>query len=219
MEFLDPLNDRVAQAVSDSLNLMRNSSEVPVRAPRALEGDPWSPVKITVFTDVLCSHCATLHESLSNIFKSVPPGSFHLESRHYPLDGHCNARLSPRGPEEVRCDGARAQICMEGNDRSFEYAGRIFAHQQGLVREQLLEFAEPWMDRDDLEACMADSKTAGYLRADVEWAGEFSPGGTPFVLVNGREGTAYGPFLYAIILAGGDPDHPAFATLPEPSSK
>ncbi len=219
MDFLDPLSPRVAQAVSDSLNLMRNSAVVPVRAPRALEGDPWSPVKITVFTDVLCTHCATLHESLDNIFRSIPTGSFHLEARHYPLDGHCNANLPRRGSESVRCDGARAQICMEGNDRSLEYTGRILANQQGLVREQLFEFAEPWMDREDLEACLKDSKTADYLKADVDWAGEFSPRGTPLVLVNGREGTPFGPFLYAIILAGGDPDHPAFASLPEPSSR
>jgi len=36
------------------------------------------------------------------------------------------------------------------------------------------------------------------------------------VLVNGRHGSAFPPFLYAIALAGGSPDHSAFDGLPPP---
>ena len=40
--------------------------------------------------------------------------------------------------------------------------------------------------------------------------------GTPLVLVNGRKGSAFGPFLYAMVLTEGRPDHPAFGALPAP---
>jgi hypothetical protein len=35
-------------------------------------------------------------------------------------------------------------------------------------------------------------------------------------LVNGREVPAYPQFLYAMVLAEADPEHPAFAVLPPP---
>jgi serine/threonine-protein kinase len=38
--------------------------------------------------------------------------------------------------------------------------------------------------------------------------------GTPLVLVNGRMVPAFPPFLHAILLAGGDAEHPLFAYLP-----
>ena len=41
--------------------------------------------------------------------------------------------------------------------------------------------------------------------------------GTPLVLVNGRLGSAFPPFLYAMTLARGSPDHPAFSALPPPA--
>jgi hypothetical protein len=36
------------------------------------------------------------------------------------------------------------------------------------------------------------------------------------VLVNGRQSPSFGPLLFALVLTGGDPDHPSFATLPPP---
>ena len=42
----------------------------------------------------------------------------------------------------------------------------------------------------------------------------FDSDGTPIVAVNGRRGTSYGPFLYAMILTQGDGENPAFDVLP-----
>ena len=40
--------------------------------------------------------------------------------------------------------------------------------------------------------------------------------GTPLVLVNGKKASPNPAFLLALVLAGGDPQHPAFAALPKP---
>jgi hypothetical protein len=55
--------------------------------------------------------------------------------------------------------------------------------------------------------------TDARLQEDVQLAAAFQPEGTPLVLVNGRKGTSFGPFFYAMILTWGAPDHPAFAVL------
>ena len=45
-------------------------------------------------------------------------------------------------------------------------------------------------------------------------AAQYDSDGTPIVAVNGRRGTSYGPFLYAMILTRGNAEHPAFDALP-----
>jgi len=51
----------------------------------------------------------------------------------------------------------------------------------------------------------------------VALAAAYDPDGTPIVAVNGRHATSFAPFLYAIVLTKGSPDHPAFAGLPPPN--
>ena len=60
------------------------------------------------------------------------------------------------------------------------------------------------------------AETKAKLDADIQSALPFDPRGTPVVVLNGRATQASGPFLYAMILAGGDANHPAFAHLPKP---
>ena len=67
---------------------------------------------------------------------------------------------------------------------------------------------------DAARAVIAEAKAAGVY----VFAGGIDEG-TPLVLVNGRRGAAFGPFLYAMVLTKGSPDHPAFAGLPPPNTR
>jgi hypothetical protein len=61
---------------------------------------------------------------------------------------------------------------------------------------------------------MASPATTAALQQDEAAASQFDSDGTPIVAINGRKGTSYGPFLYAMILTRGNADHSAFAELP-----
>ncbi|RMH23491.1 MAG: cupin [Acidobacteria bacterium] len=213
--FLDTLPPELKQILSDVLEQFRRQPVLPPEPPRAPIGNPSAGVLITEFTDVKCSHCADLHQTMAYILNALP-GRFALDARHYPLDGACNPRLPARGPETVRCLAARVQICAEGDPRRFELSGELFAHQRELDERLTYAIAAKYLPQMALDACLADPATEAKLQADVEYAGRYDPRGTPLVLVNGRQASPYGPFLFAIILTGGDPDHPAFADLPPP---
>jgi hypothetical protein len=116
----------------------------------------------------------------------------------------------------VRCLAPRVQICLEGRPGAQALAGALFAEQRTLTAERVYALASAQAPRAELEACAAAGETARKLADDVALAGLYEPEGTPVVLVNGREGAAFPPFLYAIVLARGWPDHPAFAGLPPP---
>jgi protein-disulfide isomerase len=213
-ELIAGLRPEARQALADSLYLYANSPAVAQETPRALAGPADAPVRITTFTDVLCSHCASLHATLDYLTTILPAESFAVDSRQFPLDGACNRHLQGGGAESVRCLASKARLCFDPTPRGKEFAGALYARQSDLTPELVYEIAAPYAARADLERCVASGATARSLAEDVDYAWRFRPDGTPLVLVNGRQGTSFGPFLYAMVLTGGDPSHPAFAALP-----
>ena len=217
--YLGTLPPPVAQAVANARRDYAAAPAKPLREPRALVGSPMAPLRITDFADVLCSHCASLHETLADLRRAFPADALAIESRYFPLDGQCNPQIPRASEDGVRCAAARALVCLEGDPRAFEIAGELYARQRSLTTDAILERAATVRGRDALAACMAAPETQSKLLADIAWAEEHGIQGTPLVLVNGREASGFPAFLYALVLAGGDPAHPAFAALPAPTPR
>jgi serine/threonine-protein kinase len=208
---LDPMGK---QTLADSLAIYRNSPPAMLPAPRALVGSTMAPLRITEFTDILCEHCAGLYATLQTLREHAPPGSFSVDARQFPLDGRCNAKLEPGKGDDVRCVAAAARICAEATGREPELTGALFASQKGLTGAKVFELAAPYLPRERLAACIAAPSTRAALEQDIAAASQYDSDGTPIVAVNGRRGTSFGPFLYAMILTRGNADHPAFDALP-----
>lgn len=213
-DLLEKMPPQLRQLFADELLRYASAEPAPVREPRALIGPADAPVRLTEFTDALCGHCASLHETLAQLLAVLPPGSFSIEARHFPLDPSCNPALTGESTHPVRCLAAKAKICLEQSDGAFEYAQRLYVRQQGLTEEDVYSQAEPWMDRDQLRRCVESSETQAKLADDIQWALENDIHGTPLVLINGRPVAPFGPLLYALILTRGNPDDPVFAGLP-----
>jgi protein-disulfide isomerase len=217
-QVLASLPPHALQTLSDSLYVYRNAVPTELAPPRALIGSATAPVRITEWTDILCDHCAELGEVLEAIRQRVPEGSFSVDPRHFPLDGRCNPTLQRASPgEDVRCLSARARICLEGDASSDALSQALFAAQKELTPKKVLEIAGADGRRKALDACLASPETERKLQQDIQAAARFGIDGTPLVLINGRRGTSFGPFLYAMILTAGDAQHPAFASLPPPN--
>lgn len=214
-EFLDGATPEFLQEFSNALHQYREAI-YHEEEPRFLRGSYAAQVRVTEFTDALCGHCASLHFALKQIGGIVPEDSFSVDARHFPLDGNCNHELPIRGAETVRCAAARAQICMESSPQASEFSGQVFSKQQGLTLSKLYDLSRPFSSPSALKSCMQSDETRAKLIDDVTYAANFKPKGTPLVLVNGKElrSRALVPTLYALIMAGGSPDHPFFASLP-----
>jgi serine/threonine-protein kinase len=214
-EFINGLPNDMKQALANTLAAYRESPALPTRPPRALLGPANAPVHLVEFTDALCPHCATLHETLADLRQQMP-GSFSVDSRHYPLDGRCNANVRPGAGDPVRCVAAFARVCMEKTKSADDFATAIFANQRSLTLERVYELGAPFLSRPLLEACVKSEETQAKVAEDVAFAATHHIEGTPLVLVNGRRGSAFPPFLFSIILSGGRDRHPAFDALPKP---
>ena len=215
-EFVANLPPEGKQALSDSLDVYRKAPAHPPARTRALTGPASAPVRITEFTDVRCPHCADLHGALLYLQQNAPKESFAVESRQFPLDGACNPSVRQTGGDPVRCLAAKAQVCMEGHPGVLRLRGIA-------LRAPALADRGPGLRAGRaLQAAAADgglrdrAETQARIEEDAREATRHDFEGTPLVLVNGRQGSSYGPFLYAMVLTRGAPDHPAFAGLPSP---
>jgi protein-disulfide isomerase len=216
--FVNSLPPEALQLLSDSLYLYRKAPASPLPPARSLWGPANAPVRITEFTDVVCTHCAYLATVLDSIGQSLPADSFSIEPRQFPLDGRCNTWLQRAAPgEDVRCLAARARICFEGDPQAKAVSDAIFAAQKELTPERIREIVAAHGDKARIEACVASPDTEKKLQDDIALAKTYGLDGTPLVLVNGRKGTSFGPFLYAMILTKGDATNSAFASLPAPN--
>lgn len=213
-ELVTSLQPQLRQTLADSLAIYRASPTIPPPPPRALVGSDLAPIRITEFTDILCEHCATLHETLKTLRESLPPGSFSVDSRQFPLDSRCNPLVGGSREDDVRCVAAKARICLEPTGNEPKLAEALFARQKGLTREKVFEIATPFMPPNLLESCIDAPATRTKLEEDISAASHYDSDGTPIVVVNGRKGTSFGPFLYAIIQTRGTAEHPSFAVLP-----
>jgi len=214
--FMATLDDQTKQTMSDLLAAYRDGKPGVLAEPRAVVlGDAKAPLRITDWTDPLCPHCAMLHEVLAEIARTVPPGLFVVEARHFPLDGACNPGVQRKSPDGTRCVGALASICMEGDPRAFEASGALFA-ARAQTPEAVYEALKPFRDPAKLKQCVESDAAKKKLLDDVNAAMQFNIEGTPLVLLNGREVRAVPPLLYALILTGGSWQNAAFASLPAP---
>ena len=213
-QMISRLSPQLRQALSDGLAAYSRSDRVPMHPARLLVGSPSAPVRITEFTDILCSHCATLHKTTQVLREMLPSGSFALEPRQFPLDAQCNPAVERRAEDGVSCLAARGMICMEKDWVAF--ADALFANQRGLTKRKIHEIAARFVPRQRFEDCISSPETEAKLEDDIAWALEHEIQGTPLVLMNGREAPPSLQFLYAMVLAEGDPAHPAFAVLPPP---
>ncbi len=216
VKFIASLSPQLQQALSDSIEVYRRAPEIPSPPPRRLHGPADAGIRITEFTDVLCSHCANLHQTLEELRRILPENTFALEMRQFPLDSACNQALDGPSSYPIRCFAAKAQICFETTGHAKELTSAIFANGRNLSEDVIFDLAKPYMSRGELGACINSADTAKLLSDDIKWAMAHDIEGTPLVLLDGREGTHFGPFLYAMALSHRNLDHPAFAKLPKP---
>jgi len=221
--YLTSLSPTEQQAVSNALARYRQEEPLPAHAPaRNLYGPATAPVKMVEWTDSRCPHCKSLVEALALMKKRIPEGKLSLEARQFPLDAACNPAMPPRAvdPTGIRCLAAKAQICLEGAPDFWALREKLFEKQASLSQERVMDILSSGsMERSQLEACISKQETSKKLYEDVEYAMKHHLEGTPLVIVNGRTVPPLAPLLYALVLADGDANAPAFSVLPAPKAQ
>ncbi len=147
-------------------------------------GDPAAPVKVAVFFDFLCPHCANFSETVTSVLKRdyVDEGQASIYFLNFPV-------IAPQGMSRTL---AMVGECVnrQGSD-GFGILEPVLLRAQSTLGnvQRAYELAEefvPGLDRAALEQCVESNETAGLVDDDVQTARRLGVTGTPSVFVDGR---------------------------------
>jgi serine/threonine-protein kinase len=220
VEFFNRLSPPERQALADSLAMYKEAESIDVSSfpVRARFGSMMAPTRMVEFTDMLCGHCAALANTVKELKRALPDGLLSIEARQYPLDGECNPQVMRTDGSGTRCMAAKAQICLENAPDFWELREKLFEAQRTLTKDSVLSIASSGsVSKETLLKCIDSEETARKLQDDIRYALSYQIEGTPLVLVNGKQGSPMGAFLYSIAMSRGDASSTVFASLPKPS--
>lgn len=150
--------------------------------PRA--GDPNAPVKIAVFFDFLCSHCASFSENEAPAImrEFVDTGKASLYYLNFPvIDPAVRSRYMAVLGECVYQQSNDAFFTLEP---IFMRAQADIARNTSRALDLAVQYA-PELDAAQLRSCVSTSATGADVNADEAVARHAKITGTPSVLVNG----------------------------------
>ncbi len=221
-EFLGKLPPQLLQSMSNSLAEYKAAPEIK-KAPapeRMAFGQKDSPVHIVKWLDILCPHCKHMDETLHSILQDTPDNSWSLEIRNYPLDGECNPNTNFSAKDGVRCLAAKVMICQKDPSELERIRYELFQQQKFLTTDRIwLSVASNEAQKKELEVCINSAKTAATLKEDIDLAKQHNITGTPLLVFNNKKMENFPPLIYALILAEGDVNNPAFLALPPAIAK
>ncbi len=140
------------------------------------QGNESAPIKIHVFSDFLCSHCAKLHKSLKPILKSYSD-KIYIESRNYPLGGSLSKAI------------ARAAICADKQGKYDEYASSIYSNQRNITMTNFLStLIDLNLNQQTFQQCYYSTLPDDSINDDIKTAQKLGIQGTPSLIINGHVG-------------------------------
>lgn len=215
-----PKREAMLTAAARQKYLASPAKDVSDLKVRLRSGEPDALIKVVEFSDVLCPHCAVFEQSLEELRAVAPAGTLSIEPRVFPLvDDGCMSPAEKNSPKDVRCVGAKVQLCSEDHPLYWEVRKALFAAQASLrSSDAVLEIAAKVTNRskEALAACVASSETAARLADDITYAKRYDIEGTPLVLLNGRATWPSAGFILGMAVARGDVNAEWFKRLPEP---
>lgn len=151
-------------------------------ASQPVAGSRDAPVRIGVFFDFLCPHCATFSETVTPILKRelVDTGEAAIYFFNFTVVD----------PVRSRTLAVIGECIFQQDNDAFVTLEPIFLRAQSQIAvtsraiELALEFA-PNLDGTALRACANGNQTADRVDADLAAARALNLGGTPAVTVNG----------------------------------
>ena len=194
--------ERDAELVPELVEELRKNPPFKLQtgeAPRKGATDP--EVVIVEFGDFQCPHCARLFHGVEE-YAAKSERRVQVIFAHYPLGKACNPNVDDL--HKFACGAAIAAECAGRQNKFWEYAEQLFAHQDDLDREDLRAHAtEVGLDVAQYDRCVVDPSVADRIGADVELGAKVNITGTPTFLINGYKWTgAMPPSVLAGVIDG-----------------
>jgi len=133
-----------------------------------------APIKVVVFSNLLCSYCGQTHQVIKEW------------QRRYPTQLHIEYRFLPAPALPVVDRLHYGAICAGQQNRFWELASALFEHQKELTSdENVFDYARVLgIDSKQLAACMDSEGVKKSVAFDIQLADEWFITVTPAVFIN-----------------------------------
>ncbi len=144
-----------------------------------VRGDDGAPVRVAVYSDFACSHCATFAaEAAPRIDDHVEAGDVAYVHRDFPVP--VSGRSFPAA------NAARAVQDGAGDDAFWTYSERLFANQDALGTDDLVAYAEDLaVDTTTVRTAIEETRYCEVVTSDRRRGTDAGVEGTPSVVVGG----------------------------------
>jgi protein-disulfide isomerase len=148
---------------------------VVAKADRPTKGPVTAPVEMIEFSDFQCPFCERAFPTVGRILAEYGD-KIHLVYRHYPLNGHPQARPA-----------AEAAQCANEQGKFWAFHDRLFGDQTKLMDADLKKTAaDLGMDAAKFSSCVDSRKYKDDVDADIAAGNEAGVNATPTFFINGR---------------------------------
>jgi protein-disulfide isomerase len=157
-----------------NVSILLEPPRLEVAADGPSTGPANAPVTIVEFSDYQCPFCKRAEGSMKQVLAQYPE-QVRLVYRHFPLDGHKDARPA-----------AEAAACADEQGKFWDYHKLVFESSPTLDAKKLRQLAEQTkVDLKAFDACLADGRQKAKVQADLEAGQAVGVTGTPAFFVNG----------------------------------
>lgn len=165
--------------------------EVAVAPGDPVTGPASAPVTIVEFSDFQCPFCQRVEPTMKQL-RATYGDKIRIVWKDFPLTS-----VHPQAFES-----AQAGACARDQGKFWEYHDQLFANQQALQRESLLQYASAvGMDAAKFKTCLESAQYEGRVRDAMAAGSKQGVTSTPTVFVNGRMVTGAQPYeVFASII-------------------
>ncbi len=178
-------NTRIDQKKRELIDALPQQPHVaylvqPPRVTVSADDDPTrgaknAPVQIVEFSDFQCQYCAQAEPVLARI-RQVYGDKVAITFRDYPLPIH-----------PLAVTAAKAANCAAKSGKYWEFHDALFASQNDLSRDRILQIGQSLgLPLDAMARCFDDPATAAEIESDLEEGRRLGIEVTPTFFVNGR---------------------------------
>jgi len=141
-----------------------------------IRGDVNAQITLVEFSDFECPFCQKLFPTIEEILTDYE-GDVRLVYKHFPLDGHPNARKA-----------AEASECASEQGKFWEYHDKLFENMEGgYSLEKFKQWAKDLkLNATEFNSCLDTGKFAQKVQDDFLEGADKGVTGTPATFVNGQ---------------------------------
>jgi protein-disulfide isomerase len=140
-------------------------------------GSSKAEVAIVEFSDFTCSFCRQQEKKLQRIIAPYK-NRIKLIWKDFPENN----------PASISWQAAAAGRCAYKQENFWPYHDLLFANGSALNKEKIIQLAKDLnLDLEKFKKCLADFKTSGLIKNNIEEANSLNIPGVPFIYINKQE--------------------------------